>query len=338
MGLRFRKSISLGGGFRLNFSKSGIGVSGGIPGFRVSAGPSGKRTSVGIPGTGIFYEKRESWKKKEAISKPEVSARGPKKIRLGLLRYLILSKKEKLFVKAVNNIIIDNKTEALHKLRQVLQEDSLLTDANFTVALLTEDEEERLTAVKRAIENKARFGELFEKYGVWMGVEISVTPDICLRITNDILGFYLFAAEVLQDAGQLEAAIELLEKSGMDERPEVKLSLGELYYINGCYDEAIRLLQGMENEDAVGTNALLLLGMSFREKGMNKAAIDTLRKARRRTKERSPSLILEGRYQLALTLEEDGKKHLARKEYEKVLAVDYDYRDVRERLAELEND
>ena len=34
MGLRFRKSISLIPGVRLNFSKSGMSVSAGVPGFR----------------------------------------------------------------------------------------------------------------------------------------------------------------------------------------------------------------------------------------------------------------------------------------------------------------
>lgn len=34
MGFRFRKSINLGGGFRINLSKSGIGYSFGVPGLR----------------------------------------------------------------------------------------------------------------------------------------------------------------------------------------------------------------------------------------------------------------------------------------------------------------
>ena len=41
MGFYFRKSKSLGGGLRLNFSKNGIGISGGVKGARLSLGPSG---------------------------------------------------------------------------------------------------------------------------------------------------------------------------------------------------------------------------------------------------------------------------------------------------------
>lgn len=60
MGLRLRKSINLGGGIRLNLSKSGVGVSFGVKGARVSLGPRGIRTSVGIPGTGIYYSTEQS--------------------------------------------------------------------------------------------------------------------------------------------------------------------------------------------------------------------------------------------------------------------------------------
>lgn len=55
MGLRFRKSINLGG-FRINFSKSGIGYSFGVPGIRHTKKSSGGiRTTTSIPGTGISH-------------------------------------------------------------------------------------------------------------------------------------------------------------------------------------------------------------------------------------------------------------------------------------------
>lgn len=56
MGLRFRKSINLGGGFRINLSKSGVGYSWGVKGFRVTKTASGRtRRTYSIPGTGISY-------------------------------------------------------------------------------------------------------------------------------------------------------------------------------------------------------------------------------------------------------------------------------------------
>jgi len=55
MGFRFRRSIKIFPGFRLNLSKKGIGTSVGIKGFHISTGPSGQRATTSIPGTGVSF-------------------------------------------------------------------------------------------------------------------------------------------------------------------------------------------------------------------------------------------------------------------------------------------
>lgn len=55
MPFRFRKIISLGKGFRINLSKSGISSSIGGKGFTVNFGKRGIRPTVSAPGTGISY-------------------------------------------------------------------------------------------------------------------------------------------------------------------------------------------------------------------------------------------------------------------------------------------
>ena len=58
MGMKFRKSINLGGGTKLNLSKSGVGISTGVKGFRVSKNTSGRsRVTASLPGTGLSYTK-----------------------------------------------------------------------------------------------------------------------------------------------------------------------------------------------------------------------------------------------------------------------------------------
>lgn len=58
MGLRFRKSIKLFPGVRINLSKSGISTSIGKPGATVNLSERGVRGTVGIPGTGLSYSER----------------------------------------------------------------------------------------------------------------------------------------------------------------------------------------------------------------------------------------------------------------------------------------
>lgn len=56
---RWRKIFSIGGGFRSNVSRRGIGWSWGIPGFRIGRNADGSKwISIGIPGTGFYFIKR----------------------------------------------------------------------------------------------------------------------------------------------------------------------------------------------------------------------------------------------------------------------------------------
>lgn len=57
MGLRFRKSVTLCKGVRLNFGKSGMSVTTGTRGFHntYNFGTGRTTTSIGIPGTGLSY-------------------------------------------------------------------------------------------------------------------------------------------------------------------------------------------------------------------------------------------------------------------------------------------
>ena len=60
MGLRIRKSIKLGKHLKINLSKSGVSLSGGVKGARMSINTKGvRRTSIGLVGTGIYYTKQK---------------------------------------------------------------------------------------------------------------------------------------------------------------------------------------------------------------------------------------------------------------------------------------
>ncbi len=57
MGFYFRKSLNLGP-IKLNFSKSGVGVSTGIKGLRIGTGPNGNYVHAGRKG--LYYKKQFS--------------------------------------------------------------------------------------------------------------------------------------------------------------------------------------------------------------------------------------------------------------------------------------
>jgi hypothetical protein len=56
--MRYRKSIRLAKGLRINVSKSGFSLTAGIPGLSMNVGKQGAFLNTGIPGTGIYDRKR----------------------------------------------------------------------------------------------------------------------------------------------------------------------------------------------------------------------------------------------------------------------------------------
>ncbi len=102
MGFRFRKSVSLFPGVRLNIGKKGLGISAGVKGARVGVGSKGAYTSVGIPGTGISSVNYIGKGKKQAqdavtLQKPKGSA---------LLGFLLLVAIVTAFIQPVVGLLL----------------------------------------------------------------------------------------------------------------------------------------------------------------------------------------------------------------------------------------
>src|ERR1700676_3154279 len=66
MGFRFRRSVRILPGVKLNFSGSGTSVSLGTRGFHYTLGPKGTRVTAGIPGTGLSWSQYSSHSKNHA--------------------------------------------------------------------------------------------------------------------------------------------------------------------------------------------------------------------------------------------------------------------------------
>jgi len=61
MGFRFRRSVRLFPGLRLNVSRSRVSGSIGGRGAWLTIGPKGTRATLGIPGTGLSYTEQSPW-------------------------------------------------------------------------------------------------------------------------------------------------------------------------------------------------------------------------------------------------------------------------------------
>lgn len=77
--MRFRRSVRLCKGIRMNFSGSGVTMSLGMPGASVTFGKSGAYVNYGIPGTGLYNRKK--------IAGPAPKSRQSRNISDNLLQY-----------------------------------------------------------------------------------------------------------------------------------------------------------------------------------------------------------------------------------------------------------
>lgn len=73
MALRFRKSIRLAPGLRINLTQRGVGLSVGQPGSSLSFGSQGTHLNIGIPGTGLHSRTRISGSQKKRRSSSRYS-------------------------------------------------------------------------------------------------------------------------------------------------------------------------------------------------------------------------------------------------------------------------
>jgi hypothetical protein len=55
MGLRFRRSIRIAPGIRMNFGLKSLSISAGVRGLKYTTGTRGRRITVGLPGSGLYW-------------------------------------------------------------------------------------------------------------------------------------------------------------------------------------------------------------------------------------------------------------------------------------------
>ena len=78
MGFRFRRSVKIAPGIRLNLSKGGVSTSLGGRGATVNVSKRGVRGTVGLPGTGMSYSEKLGGRTSRARTAPRGSnATGP---------------------------------------------------------------------------------------------------------------------------------------------------------------------------------------------------------------------------------------------------------------------
>jgi tetratricopeptide (TPR) repeat protein len=176
---------------------------------------------------------------------------------------------------------------------------------------------------------------LMQKYRIGGVIQVNVTP--LVSATLPIVGgaVALLLAEVYQHTGNAERAIRLLESLGsISPDPVFALSLADLYTQTSAWQDVVRVSDGLGNVDDLTCNVLCFRSRAFRELGINDGALESARQALT-SRSRNPELLRLARYERALAYQAAGRKAMARKDLERILAQDSTFLDVADRLRAL---
>ncbi|GIK65408.1 MAG: hypothetical protein BroJett018_32020 [Chloroflexota bacterium] len=342
MSVRFRKSVKILPGVRVNLSKSGPSLSIGGGGLTLNYSKQGVRTTADLPG-GLYYtklhgdadEKTAESKTEQASTEETVS----QKLDTDFFDRVRMSEDEEQFVKGLKEFAAGNAETALSHLSQAtdIPDGAFLAGA---VALSLEKYTESLQYLEKAAAQKDKLGERFKKYGVSSEVEVPITEEISVLQEADERGLILLLAEAYQHTGNMERATDAMRELLKLIPPEdivARLSLVEMLSDSKGDDvetckEIIALVGDIPNETPFHTMLLLYKARALRKVGLNDIAKKTLSDALRRTKDRSTEVLNTLRYERAILLEAMGQKAAARKDLETIFASDPHFEDVAERL------
>ncbi|KAA9134406.1 DUF4236 domain-containing protein [Microbacterium caowuchunii] len=330
MGFRVRRSIKIAPGVRLNVSSKSVGLSAGVRGARVSVNSSGRTTTtVGIPGTGISHRKTTSTRRTDAsrAAAPKVSPPEAKKVKPGLTAPAW----EKKLFKQVTGAPDAAAIHAVGQMHPPATATAAMVEL-LGVALPSRDSDRVRTLVGWLFDVgfEPEADTFITKYVELDGISVPIATGVTAIMGWDRQALGLLAAELEQEAGNLDRAIAIVEQ--LEPTTVAAVSLAELYAETERWADVVELTNGIRNEDVAATFLLIQRGTALREQGFFEAARESLKEAlrprSRPTKLRHLALIARGHTYLA-----EGKKSMARKDYEKVLAADATYPGLPEMLA-----
>jgi tetratricopeptide (TPR) repeat protein len=167
-------------------------------------------------------------------------------------------------------------------------------------------------------------------------MKFHITDMIEAEAPFDPGGACLALAERYQAADKLEAAIGLVqqlhEASPTDEA--VALSLADLLMADDDHEGVLEVVKGFTNDSDLGAALLHIRGRALAAMGMETAALEMYRDALAKSS-RDAELLKAIRYDRALAYLAAGQKGRAKADFERLIAADSGYLDVRDRLAAL---
>lgn len=236
------------------------------------------------------------------------------------------NRSKKDFFRGATALLCGKKEEAASFFREAANRDDTLADAYFALSLTSDNPEEQLTAVDRALIHRRWFTRLWKETGVSVCAMLTACDGKQIRLMSDFPGLELLAAEIYQSHGKTDDSCRLLENSQHAELDIFRFSCGETHFRQQHYEQAIEILKRLGSNRLLSGPSCYLLGLSLEKLGYHSTAIQVYRNTLYR-EYMSKDLEIALRLQLYRLLEDGGHHYRAEKEFERLTALAPEYRE-----------
>ena len=344
MGFRMRRSFSIVPGVRVNLSGRSVGLTVGGKCARTTLNSrTGTHTSVSLPGTGLSYTTAHRRVAKPAAGPPrsrqvaappptvaprQPVAPSPQPVRPGLLA----PRGEKELFQALESGRYGD-LEGIASRHPELRRTCMVVDA-----FKRRDSPETHRAIRAMWEELWASGyepeadAFLQKYASASHCTVNLAPGISATLPLSRTSMGLVLAEYRQEDGDLveaAAVVESLQPSAV-----AAVSLAELYGLLERWQEVVDLTDNVTDRDDLSIFLLVQRGAALRELRHFDAAREVFKAALARrsgpAELRHHALLERG-----LTYVAEGKRAMARKDFEKILAEDGQFPGLSEALSAL---
>lgn len=333
MAYRYRKSIRIAKGVKVNLTKTGVGMTVGGRGAHYSVHSSGRHTaSVGIPGTGLSYVSSHKTSTKTAahpIAQSTTTTQATHIPSPGLFA----SKGEKLIHAAIKNNLDVSLLDQAETIPQFTHTTQLFKALGLAV---NEDKTQTIEILQNLhdAEYHPETDKIVCKYANASRLTLSSLPGINLYLTLSFNDLAIFLAELYRQQKKYKEASVLLHS--VPDGFNRSVFVCRLCDSAEKYEPILAITNNLVNDSEQSMLLLIYRGVALGKTGHFDASLATFKEALR-FPSRSLSLKIAGWRERGRVYLEAGKKSQARKDFEKVYAEDAEYPDIKELLAQTES-
>ena len=334
--MRFRRSVKILPGVRINFNKNSTGLTLGPRGAHYTINSSGRRTiSTGLPGTGLWWQESYNPNSKKRVAARQAEAETP-------LYEKDFEDKPKpgFWAKNYENAVFAALTEMdATKFEKVVADypDQDIFPKFMLVTILVRSAQTGEKGMAYAQEVWSRIDELLKdqtylKYAPGIKTQMQIVPGVFYvgPYTAHLLGYLL--SELYQVKEEYDKSEAILKQISPDYL--TPLALLEVNYLQKRYEKVISDSNNPSTDTNENAAKEMYRAMALRETGNFDGAfllLDEIVKSRTLDK----ALTFRSRYERALTYLKQGDKKSALADFQFIYAKDSEYLDVKEEIAKL---